>query len=686
MTEPQQLASNLPPPGTDRAHRMRMDLAGRLRNTKVAVQDAFLPLFETVVNSIHATEERFGAEVSTKGRVEVEVLRVPQLPLPGVVGRPPVELIESFSVIDNGSGFTDANLDSFETADSSAKLTLGGKGIGRFTWLVVFKKAEVESTFLDSTGRLRRRSFAFCPSETGITNYQESDADDTADLRTCIRLSGVQPPYAEILGRGPEVIADRIFEHCFNYFALNRCPVVRVIDARADGLLDLTVNNRLAELDIESPEPLRLGNHELRLRHVWQKYASGRKHMGHLCADERVVTSFPLSEVSDLSSEPIRLSSGDTQVHHVFVGGEALDSSVDITRTRFNLPDGAPIIEASGLLDLKTLREAVGANINERLADLLQTEREENFRRIEHHIRTSQPEYARLLEHKREQLHRIKWSDNPRQMDESLYRVKQTWELEIRQQQAEVEQKLIADKTELDQVADELYRVVSETNLAGQADLVRYVTKRRAVLNLLSTMTSRFQGPALEKHIHQIVFPLRNTNGQIAYDDHNLWLVDDTLSFYEFVASDIPLSQNSASPSDSPQRPDILAFKTGDPFQHVSLVEFKRPDRDDENPVEQLAKYGRLLRRGGAIDAQGRTLPGISLTVRIDAYAVVTLTPKMEELLEMSPGEIKRVEGEWRWHGTISSLNMSVEVLDFRAFIRRAEQRNQAFFKTLGFR
>jgi hypothetical protein len=36
--------------------------------------------------------------------------------------------------------------------------------------------------------------------------------------------------------------------------------------------------------------------------------------------------------------------------------------------------------------------------------------------------------------------------------------------------------------------------------------------------------------------------------------------------------------------------------------------------------------------------------------------------------------------------GVASSLNMSVEVLDFRAFIRRAEQRNQAFFKTLGFR
>src|SRR5688500_3019634 len=101
---------------------MRMALAGRLRHPQVASQAASLPLFEAIVNSIRSTEDRFGDDVAAKGRVEVHVHRVPQLPISGAVGRPPTELIQSFTVVDNGEGFTDANLVSFETADSVAKL------------------------------------------------------------------------------------------------------------------------------------------------------------------------------------------------------------------------------------------------------------------------------------------------------------------------------------------------------------------------------------------------------------------------------------------------------------------------------------------------------------------------------------------------------------------------------------
>lgn len=44
---------------------------------------------------------------------------------------------------------------------------------------------------------------------------------------------------------------------------------------------------------------------------------------------------------------------------------------------------------------------------------------------------------------------------------------------------------------------------------------------------------------------------------------------------------------------------------------------------------------------------------------------------------------MKCVEEEWRWYGALGNLNMTVEVLDFRAFVRRAQQRNQAFFRAL---
>ena len=667
-------------------HRMRMDLQGRLRNTKVAAQDAFLPVFEAIINSIHSIEDCFGLEdAAEKGRIEVRVHRVQQYKLSsGMAGRPPVEPVMHFTVIDNGIGFTDPNLKSFETADSTAKIGRGGKGIGRLTWLVVFEKAEIESRFRDDQGKFRRRSFTFSPSETGISDFSDKVLESEETLETRVRLVGVQNHYVEPLRKGLEGIAERVFEHCFNYFVVGRCPRVTVIEDRADGTSKLVVNELTQELVTSQPEKLKIDEHDLDLRHVQQRHASGRKHLGHLLANNRVVSSFPLADVSDLGADAIRGEQGALLVHHAYVGGPVLDSAADATRTHFVLPDGEPIHEASGLLDLSKLREAVGRVVNDRLKGVLEAEREATLKKVERHIRTEQPEYARLLEQKPDKLARIKWTENTRLNDEALYRVKQDWELEIRQQQTAVEHKLVESETDVEEVAEQLYQVVSETNRAGQDDLVRYVVKRRAILKILQQLISR-QESALEEHIHRIVFPLKKTNGEVDYEDHNLWLIDDTLSFYEFITSDIPLSSNAAAPSDSLRRPDILAFKTGDPYQHVSIVEFKKPDRNDKkNPVEQLAGYARLLRDGGSMDVNGVTMPGINMNVRIDGYAIVTLNPKMESVLRDGPGEMKQVEGESRWYGMMGGLNMNVDVLDFTAFLRRAKQRNQAFFRAMG--
>ena len=665
-------------------NRMRMDLRGRLRNTKVAAQHAFMPVFEAIINSIHSIEDYFGpADAAEKGKIQLHVHRVRQGQLKGPAGRRLVDPVESFTIVDNGVGFTDPNLKSFKTADSTAKIERGGKGIGRLTWLVVFEKAEIESLFRGKEDRLRRRSFTFSPTETGISDFSDEALESSGAIETRVRLVGTRNRYTEPLRKGLDVIAERVFEHCFNYFAAGNCPRVTVIEHCSDGTSEVVVNERAQELVISQPEQLKVGEHDLVLRHVQQRHASGRKHFGHLLANDRLVSSFPLSEVSDLGTAPVSGDQSEPLVHHAFVGGPALDSAADSTRTCFVLPDGEPIHEAGGILDLKTLRESVGRVVNDRLKEVLEAERNATLEQVEHHIRTKQPEYARLLGQKRDELARIKWTDNSKLNDEALYRIKKDWELEIRQQQSAVEQMLVETETDFDVMAEKLYRVVSETNLAGQDDLVRYVVKRRAVLKLLQQLTSRREC-APESHIHRIVFPMKKTNGEVDYEDHSLWLVDDTLSFHEFISSDIPPSKSAAAPSDSLERPDILVFKTGDPYQHVSIVEFKRPDRSDsENPVVQLACYARRLREGGSVDVDGVTIPGISTDVRIDAYAIVTLNPKMESVLRDGPAEMKRVEGESRWYGRLGNLNMNVEVLDFTAFIGRAKQRNRAFFSTL---
>lgn len=666
-------------------HTMKVDLRGRLRNTPVPTQHAFLPLFEAVVNSIHATEDRFGETVAERGRVDVRICRQPQPQLPGVPGRPPVSNITAVRIEDNGIGFTAANQAAFETADSTAKMDRGGKGVGRFTWLVVFDRASVTSVYQAASGEPRRRTFTFTPTGTGVVEHADEPASNGEHLATSVELVGPKKKYLDGLRKSAEVIAERLFEHCFNTIVLGRCPKITVIDELPDGEERFVINDRLGELTLHEPEPLVVGMHSLVVRHVERPHKSGRRHEAHLCAHERVVTSFSLAQVSDLGSEPLGKADKHPAVHHLFVSGVALDEAVDPTRTRLDLPDGEPILEEAGELDLRTLRNAIGEHINERLGEVLAEERAANLERVESHVRTVQPEYRHLLDRCPDELARLKWTDNRQQMDEALYRVQQEHEADVRRRQAEVEQKLVDESTDLEAVADELYRVVSETNEAGQANLVRYVTKRRAVLQLLDKMISRFEGPALEEHIHQIVFPLRKTGDEVAIDDHNLWLVDDSLAFYEHLSSDLSLTKSVVAPADSKKRPDILGFKTGrPPYQHVAVVEFKRPDREDSDPVRQLVEYAQLLREGGRMNAAGQTLPGIPNTVRIDAYAVLTLTPKVERALQLAPGDLKKVESGWRWYGYHTDLNVSIEVLDYQAFIQRAQERNQSFFTKLG--
>ncbi|MDO5139509.1 MAG: ATP-binding protein, partial [Oscillospiraceae bacterium] len=66
-----------------------------------------------------------------------------------------------FNVIDNGVGLDENNMRSFLQSDSTYKASIGGKGVGRFSWLKAFSKADIESIFLDADSTPVRRQFEF---------------------------------------------------------------------------------------------------------------------------------------------------------------------------------------------------------------------------------------------------------------------------------------------------------------------------------------------------------------------------------------------------------------------------------------------------------------------------------------------------------------------------------------------
>lgn len=142
---------------------LNVDISGKVR--KIRSKEPLLPLFEAVVNSIQAIE----ALNSRDGKIQIRLNResadhyfdLGKTVVPDVIG---------FTITDNGVGFDDSNFNSFCTSDSTLKIDLGGKGIGRFSWLKFFTNVQIKSTFTQSE-KTFQRSFSF--ETTGIDNGEK---------------------------------------------------------------------------------------------------------------------------------------------------------------------------------------------------------------------------------------------------------------------------------------------------------------------------------------------------------------------------------------------------------------------------------------------------------------------------------------------------------------------------------
>ena len=202
---------------------MYIDVINRVKKTNLPVSRWLQPLFEAVVNAIHAIEDRNDTQ---QGRITIRIKReissqVNELPL-----------IKSIIIEDNGVGFTDENFRSFERWDSSLKMDRGCKGTGRFCWLVAFESVRISSIYLDSS-KYKKRTFEFKRTEDGIENFKDEALQDgeKKSRKTTIELRNLQSKYNTKSGKyDTERIAEQIIQYCLIYFIGDRCPIIEIHD------------------------------------------------------------------------------------------------------------------------------------------------------------------------------------------------------------------------------------------------------------------------------------------------------------------------------------------------------------------------------------------------------------------------------------------------------------------------
>lgn len=149
-----------------------IDLPGRVKNFELPRTKPLMPLFETIVNSIYAIEERQQNDDKVNGYINIEIIREPQMRVQTEGIDSSINDITGFVVTDNGIGFDENNMKSFLQSDSTYRAEKGGKGVGRFTWLKAFKEADIESSFIDA-GEWVRRKFCFTLEQNEINDSLE---------------------------------------------------------------------------------------------------------------------------------------------------------------------------------------------------------------------------------------------------------------------------------------------------------------------------------------------------------------------------------------------------------------------------------------------------------------------------------------------------------------------------------
>lgn len=662
---------------------MEIDLIGRIKNAPNFYSKPLMPIFEAIVNSIHAIEDT----KQENGYINVYIERVQKQD--SFLDSDDIGYIENFRIEDNGIGFNEDNFKSFQKSDSTHKATRGGKGIGRFLWLKSFDNVHIESIFQEKDNAFCKRVFDFQLTAEGVVNHSTNQCAET-QRKTLINLQKFKDKYAKECPRRLATIGQKIIEHCLVYFLSNSCPVIKLI-SNNQSEEDLTLNELFKEQFASQTKSI-----EFHLKHkvfnvrLLRLYSSEEtKHLVHFCANNRVVLSKNLSKaIPDLNKKLID-ENGRAFVFSFYTSGKYLDDNVNAERTDFSFVEDDETLFAEEISE-KQLLDSVAERVKENLKEYLDNLTKDKLEHTRNYIEMQAPQFRHLLKYT-EYLRAIPANLDSTQLDTKLYEIDRELNSKLKEQANSILKTNLEDIKDLKTYKEEYYKFLEEINDVGKAKLAQYVIHRRLIIDLLGNNLNMKNGSYQpEASIHEIIFPMQTTSDEILYEQQNLWLIDERLSYHKFLASDKRLDQIPLINISSEKRPDIIifnsliAFAENEPYDSIVIIEFKKPCRDeytdDENPINQIYNYIDTITDKKAKDAKGRPI-----YVRGDTpfycYIICDITNKIETYAKRA--NCNKTPDGFGYYGFNEKYSAYIEILSYTKLINDARKRNRVLFEKL---
>lgn len=672
---------------------LKTSLAGRLRNTNLPKSDALFPLFEAVVNSIHAIDDRIEAEESftmEDAFIKVSFVRSSQQNTDGA--QPP---IMGFVIEDNGIGMNAENYDSFQLLDSTYKESKGCKGVGRLLWLKAFSNVKINSVFKNGESR-QQRSFLF--STQGISEHSEESIDNAATIGTTVELCFIKKDYYDAMPKKTDTIAKKLVEHCLWYFVREGgAPRISIIDGDDASNLDYVKDEYLQDNSLSDTATVK--NVVFEITHI--RIKKNAELSNNICygAASRLVLKEPLKNY--IPSAGGCLKDGEDEFYYTcLITSQYLNENVSPERLQFTIEENPGSINFPDVIYMSEIRGAILPKIRDYLEPYLIVKRQQAKERIDSFVANQSPRYRSVV-------HRM--TDEEKDIDPEIS--DKALELKLHDKLYQLEKETISegyelmshpDVDDLDDYKERLDRYMQSAAELKQSDLASYVSHRRVVIDLFEKALKRQDDDKYSKEsvIHRLVMPMIKTSDEVPMDDANLWLIDERLAFHHFMASDKSLKSMPTTDSKSGKEPDLALWRFFDSsllvhekgiatsLPTITIVEFKRPMRDnykeetpEDNPVKQVLRYIDLIREGKAQTDEGRPVTPMDNAPAF-CYIIADLTNSLKDICESE--DLKESSDRLGYYKYHSKKNAYIEVLSFDAIVQRSKERNRAFFDKLG--
>jgi len=677
---------------------METNLHGRLRNTSLPYSSGLLPLFEAVVNSIHAIEE--GNLTSSSGKIIVEIIRYTQQSFDfsgsqKKLGPEACRDIIGFKITDNGIGFNKANMQSFLTLDSEYKADKGGRGIGRLLWLKAFKRVNVCSVYQGGNGKLESRTFVF-DANSGVKDEKVGDAPSDSKRSTTVHLDCFFGKYREASYKTKEAIANALFEHCLWYFVRKGgAPSIVVKDDDEYTKLEDIYEKHMVTSAVT--ETIMIKEKDFDLIHIKLRASSSQSHIIAFCAAKRLVKKENITGKIPGLYGKLNDEAGEF-VYACYVTSSFLDEAVRPERTGFDIVENPGELFAQTEISLGEIRDVVVDKASSHLFEYLEENKKKGKERLENFVSLKAPRYRPILARIPEE----ELSIDPNITDKEL-------ELTLHKYLVAIEEELLVDGHDvmapkdgeaISEYKKRLQEYLKKAEDIKKSDLANYISHRRVILELLEKAIQKDEHGkyAREDMIHNLIMPMRNDSNDVMPDSCNLWLLDERLAFHDYLASDKTLSSMPITNSTETKEPDICALNVFDnpilvsegnklPLASIVVVEIKRPMRNDaaegeeKDPIEQALGYLDRIRKGTVQTASARPIPR-SENIPGYCYVICDITESIEKRCRMH--DAIRTSDGLGYFFYKRSFNAYVEVISFDRLVNAATKRNKAFFDKLG--